>query len=92
MIHDLKTWPVYFEAVADGRKPFELRKNDRNYESGDSLRLWYFDPDTKHKNGACIEAEITYILRGPAFGLEDGWCIMGIKPIWQQGPDSCPTS
>ena len=31
MVHELKTWIEYFELVMSGEKPFELRKNDRDF-------------------------------------------------------------
>ena len=38
MTHALKIRPEYFEAVQTGRKPFELRWNDRGFrKDGDSL-------------------------------------------------------
>lgn len=37
--HDIKTWPEYFEQVIAGNKPWEYRKNDREYETGDTLTL-----------------------------------------------------
>ena len=37
--HELKTWPEYFEAVKDGTKNFELRKDDRGFKAGDHLVL-----------------------------------------------------
>lgn len=43
MIHDLKTDPVYFERVFNGEKTFEVRKDDRGYQSGDTLILREFD-------------------------------------------------
>lgn len=42
--HDLKTWPKYYEQVVSGLKPFELRKNDRNYQPGDYLILREWEP------------------------------------------------
>jgi hypothetical protein len=39
MEHDLKILPEYFNAVADGSKPFEVRRNDRDYQVGDILLL-----------------------------------------------------
>lgn len=37
--HDLKTLPQYFDAVYNGRKTFEVRKNDRDFRSSDSVTL-----------------------------------------------------
>jgi hypothetical protein len=45
--HDLKTWPIYFQPVFDGRKTFELRNNDRGFNEGDSLTLSEFVPCAK---------------------------------------------
>lgn len=39
MEHDLKIEPVYFEQKLSGHKPWEIRKNDRNYKEGDILHL-----------------------------------------------------
>ncbi len=44
LIHELKTWPVYFHAVRTGLKTFEFRKNDRAYARGDLLHLREFCP------------------------------------------------
>jgi hypothetical protein len=43
-IHYLKTLPVYFDAVRRGDKTFEIRKNDRDFQTGDTLVLKEFDP------------------------------------------------
>lgn len=43
-LHSLKTLPVYFAAVLRGDKTFEVRKNDRNFQTGDTLVLREYDP------------------------------------------------
>ena len=44
MVHELKTWPEFFTAMWEGRKPFEVRENDREYGVGNTLYLREFDP------------------------------------------------
>ena len=39
MTHHLKTKTEYFQAVIDGKKPFEIRFNDRDFKSGDRVIL-----------------------------------------------------
>lgn len=38
-VHELKTWVAQFKAVVDGRKTFEVRRNDRDYKEGDIVLL-----------------------------------------------------
>ena len=54
MIHELKTWPAYFERVVDGSKTFEVRKDDRGYQSGDELVLREWDPDRCRASHRCF--------------------------------------
>ena len=42
-IHELKILPEYYDAVRLGDKRFEIRKNDRDYHTGDILRLKEWD-------------------------------------------------
>jgi ASC-1-like (ASCH) protein len=44
MKHELKIWPQYYQRVAEGTKTFEVRKNDRKYQMGDEVVLYYYDP------------------------------------------------
>lgn len=39
MVHELKTDAPVFQAVHEGKKNFEIRKNDRNFQVGDELWL-----------------------------------------------------
>lgn len=42
--HELKIWPQWFEAVAEGRKRAEYRVADRQFEVGDALWLREYVP------------------------------------------------
>jgi ASC-1-like (ASCH) protein len=39
VVHKIKILPEYFKAVAEGRKTFEIRFDDRHYREGDTLVL-----------------------------------------------------
>ena len=56
-----KIWPEYFEAVASGKKKFELRLNDFEVREGDTLLLEEWDPKTKNYTGRKIEKKVTYV-------------------------------
>ena len=43
MTHRLKTLPQYYQPIIEGRKPFEIRKNDRNFYRGDDIILNEWD-------------------------------------------------
>jgi hypothetical protein len=43
-VHELKSWPEFFEPVYTGRKNFDLRKNDRQFAVGDVIRLREWRP------------------------------------------------
>lgn len=42
-VHDLKTISWSWDAVMDGSKTFELRRNDRNFQVGDWLNLLRYE-------------------------------------------------
>ena len=77
MVHELKTWPEYFDAVASGVKPFEFRKNDRGFQAGDILLLQRFDPASNEYTGAEITALVLYVLEDFQ-GIDAGYCVLGI--------------
>ena len=84
--HELKILPEYFSAVLDGRKTFEIRKNDRGFEVGDTLILKEWNPTYRMPTGREQHCEITYILEGNKetvqYGLKEGFCIMSIIQKW----------
>lgn len=76
-VHPLKTWPEYFEVVGK-TKTFEVRINDRNFKVGDVLWLQEYKPETKEYTGRDKKFTITYVLEGGQFGIEKGYCVMGL--------------
>lgn len=73
-----KILPEYFKAVKDYSKTFELRKDEDNFEVGDTIRLAEWDG--KDFTGNVVIRKITYILRDcPEYGLMPGYCILGIQ-------------
>lgn len=79
MIHELKTWPEYFEEVFMDHKKFEIRKDDRNYQVGDHLILKEWEPKGHFFTGRELTRVITYVLRDTTdFGLKEGYCLMSI--------------
>jgi len=81
MQHELKTWPEYFNEVILNRKPFEVRKHDRNFSVGDWLYLREYDPVSDKYTGNNAVREVTYILLGGQFGIEVGYVVMGLKEV-----------
>lgn len=86
--HELKVWPEYYQAVEDERKPFEVRRADRNFKVDDVCLMREYAPATHgfpgHYTGRSVYRKITYVLTGGEFGMLPGFVILGIKPISEQ--------
>lgn len=50
--HVLKAHPPMFYAVKDGTKNFEVRKDDRAFQTGDTVEIGYYDPTPPSSPGA----------------------------------------
>ena len=81
MHHVLKTWPEAWDAIRQGLKKYEIRKNDRDYKVGDSLYLREYDPKTEGFSGRALCVEITYMTPGGSWGIPAGLCVLSIKNI-----------
>jgi uncharacterized protein DUF3850 len=77
MLHQLKTVEPYWTDVYEGRKTFEVRRNDRRFQVGDVLEL------QNAGTGRAILREIGYILRGGQFGLDEGFVVLGLLGLPQ---------
>lgn len=96
--HVLKTDRAYFQAVFDGRKPFDVRANDRGFQAGDTVVLvepvdWssgleecYRHPCTSHRHRT-ITTEVTYVYAGDPRrlfgGVEPGHVVLGFGKLAQ---------
>lgn len=80
MNHSLKCWPGPFEAIDADAKTFEFRsESDRRFAVGDNLDLMEWDPSDESYTGRHLCARVRYLLRGPAFGIPEGFVCMSIK-------------
>jgi hypothetical protein len=86
--HVIKAWPEYFERLWDRTKPFELRKNDRDYRVGDRLNIVEFDPETGTRSGRMVMADVTYLIDQSRFGLAEGHCILGLRFVRAGDPEN----
>lgn len=86
--HELKTDPEVFAPVWNGTKTYEIRFDDRGFAVGDILFLRETRATgEKMSIGAPLEYTgrekrqiISHILRGPLYGLQDGWVILSFEP------------
>lgn len=83
--HTLKCWPDYFDAIQRGEKPFDVRRDDRGFQKGDTLLLQKFDPKrqryvTSPFDHICeLRRKVTYVLTGGQFGIEPGYVVLGLS-------------
>lgn len=95
--HELKTQPVFFDAVARGDKNFEARKNDRNFLTGDTLilrRYGHVDGKLTYMRGKEAVSEATsadsivarvsfslYGFAGSQHGIPEDVVVMGLHDV-----------
>lgn len=85
--HELKCLPGPFTAMRAGLKRSEFRRDDRDFQVGDTLRVREYDAVIK--NGDVVARagytgnedsyRVTYKLAGE-FGVPHGYCVLGITP------------
>ena len=85
MTHELKILPKYFEAVNCGKKNFEIRINDRNYQEDDELILKEWERG-KYTGREC-RRWVGYIYHGDGtYGIAENTVIMALK---RSAPTAC---
>lgn len=91
-IHDLKCWPEPFEAMLAGCKRHEIRRDDRGFEVGDLLLLreWAPQADAGY-TGRMALLWVTYLSRGPEWGLPQGHVVMSVAEAKVQMSEAGPS-
>lgn len=79
--HHLKTETAYYQLAEQRVKNFEVRINDRNYQTGDMVYLTevvHGHPTGRESQGR----EIKYVLHDFATdGIKPGWVVFGFDGI-----------
>jgi len=84
--HALKTDPAPFQDVWDGRKPFEIRRFDRDFRLGDELVLWeHVRIEPRRYTGRWIRAKITSMVTSGEYGVQAGFGVLGIAIVDKGG-------
>jgi hypothetical protein len=80
MSHDLKTWPEAFAALLAGTKTYEIRKADRPFAVGDTLRLreWIPTGNFRGYTGREVSRVVTYMTPPGEWGLPADLCVMSL--------------
>ena len=81
--HQLKVHPQFWDALKRGRKPFEVRRDDRHYRVGDVCELRLFDPSYGFSAVEPQVRTISYILAHEDFpnGVAIGYVVLGFGDI-----------
>ena len=80
--HELKCWPEFYQDVESGVKPFEMRKNDREYNAGDILHIREWHNESEEYSGRSCKKRVTYILSYNLFNaVPKDFVIMGLETM-----------
>lgn len=89
--HILKTEATCWDAIEAGEKTFEVRRNDRFFQAGDTVVLQrlktgitggkYLDTDMESGKVRELCFTIGWMLHGGQYGVEPGYVVFQLKPI-----------
>ena len=82
MMHQLKLRKKFFEKKIEGRKPWELRLNDRRYAIGDYIAENEIDEAGEYTGRFVVEKilDIVYPIEVPDGAIGEGYVILSTMP------------
>jgi len=81
--HVLKIHPAPLAELLSGAKTAEVRRNDRGFQVGDTVRLMEVNPETLNWTGRPdLVRTISHIQTG--YGLPDGMCVLSYAQAEKQ--------
>lgn len=85
MIHQLKLQKSFFEDKIHGKKPWELRLNDRGFKVGDYIG----ENEVIDKDGAWVETGrfviekiVNIVTANECVGIQKGWVVLTTAPCF----------
>lgn len=77
--HILKIEEHFAWRILAGEKTYEITKGDCDFQKGDMIE---FKIDSSENSGMRLKIyEITHVLRGGQYGIEQGYVVLSIKPF-----------
>lgn len=80
MNHELKILLNHYERVKAGTKTFEIRKNDRYFQKGDSVELKCFDEKTRSLFKEEVYPNITAKI-GDIYTIENDFVVFSLLEV-----------
>lgn len=86
MIHELKIKQCYLIHIVEGRKTFDIRKNDRDFQVGDIIKWLPLEDDNYdvYAYNPIRDYRINYVLSDFS-GLQQNHVCLAITPIIEKG-------
>ncbi len=79
-VHELKCDIIHLLAIIRGEKPFEIRRNDRNFSKNDFLYLREYCRQRNCYGPSWVMVQVTGLLDDPIY-CKQNYVTMGIKVL-----------
>ena len=88
-LHILKLEECFWQAILQGKKKSEVRKDDQDFQTGDTIVFAINSPLNNAGPEPIMEYQfkITHVLRGGQYGIESGYVVLSIEPLTPKSND-----